>query len=99
MASPARFAAIHKARELVGSTIWDVNTDALPRLKRIGYVTLRVLSIIRTDYVRNKLSLKAAALTNITLMSIVPVLAFIVALAKGMHMYVWVLRRPRPMTP
>lgn len=23
----------------------------------------------------------------------------VVALAKGMHMYVWVLRRPRPVTP
>jgi membrane protein len=87
MALPARFAALHKAKVLVGSTIWDVNTDALPRLMRIGYVALRVLSIIRTDYERNKLSLKAAALTNITLMSIVPVLAFIVALAKGMGLY------------
>ena len=77
----------HTLKEHLSTTIWDVNTDELPRLKRIGYVSARVLSIIRTDYDRNKLGLKAAALTNITLMSIVPVLAFIVALAKGMGLY------------
>lgn len=78
---------VSKFAELINKTIWDVNTDVLPRWMRVQYVTLRVLSILKTDYGRNKLGLKAAALTNITLMSIVPLLAFIVALAKGMGLY------------
>lgn len=82
-----RIDRVKRATQAVRETMWDVNTDVLSFGRKIGIITLRVLTILRVDYGRNMLGLKAAALTNITLMSVVPVLAFVVALAKGLGVY------------
>ncbi len=84
---PTLKARLEALRKLLKVTIWDLNTDVLTPSRRLGVVVLRVLSILKADYFRNNIALHAAGLTNITLMSFVPVLAFVVAIAKGVGVY------------
>lgn len=65
-------------------TLWTADLASLKPDVRRMYLTLRVASMAITSFLKNNCLLYAAALTNITLMSIVPVLAFMLAAAKGL---------------
>lgn len=68
----------------VTSEIWDVEITSLQGLKRFGVQILRVLNLVVRGFRKDECPLHAAALTFSTLMSLVPVLALSLALARGL---------------
>ncbi|MCM8539401.1 MAG: YihY/virulence factor BrkB family protein [Lentisphaeraceae bacterium] len=67
--------------------LWRTDLNPLSNKKKYGFISLRVITIIVRGFKRDKCSIYAAALTNITIMSLVPTLAFIFAIAKGFGFY------------
>ena len=70
--------------KFVGEELWDMDLTTLPRLKKMGLTTLRIIGIVGKGLVADKCTLQASALTYFTLMSMVPVLAMMLAVAKGL---------------
>jgi len=67
--------------------VWLADTDSMPPLKKLGYKALRVLSLTMRGFMRDRCLFRAQALTFITVMSIVPLLAFTFSVAKGLGAY------------
>lgn len=83
--TPRRAAAnARRAREFLERHIWDADLAALPRAKAAAYGFLRMLTITALGTFRDRLPLRAAALTFTTLLSIVPFLAIGLSVAKGL---------------
>ena len=55
--------------------LWNVDVQQLPWLKRLGYSFLRMLIIAVRGFMEDRCTLQASALTYITLVSLVPILA------------------------
>lgn len=62
--------------------LWRLKLKLLPKRKRIIYGTLRVLVISIKEFVRDKCTEKASALTYFSMLSLVPVLAMVFGIAK-----------------
>ncbi len=76
---------LHRFREFMMTDIWSVDLmDDLSRRRRSLYETLRVGHIVVRDCHRNEVGLQASALTFITLLSMIPMLAMGFAVAKGL---------------
>ncbi|WP_243338048.1 YhjD/YihY/BrkB family envelope integrity protein [Anaeromyxobacter soli] len=78
---------VDRLREFFAVRIWDVRPAELPRAKaalfrasRLGYSTLR-------GFLENRLTVRAAALTYYSVLSVVPFLAFAFAVLKGFGAY------------
>lgn len=67
----------------IDKDLWQLHLDEYHILTQIVYTFLRVVYIVFQGLKRNRLTLQAASLTFITLMSLVPFLAFIFSLTKG----------------
>ena len=67
--------------------LWRTDLNPLSPKKKYGFISLRVITIIAKGFKKDKCAIYAAALTNITIMSLVPTLAFIFAIAKGFGFY------------
>lgn len=67
--------------------LWRTDLNPLSPKKKYGFIWLRVLTIIFKGFKKDKCAIYAAALTNITIMSLVPTLAFIFAIARGFGFY------------
>lgn len=67
--------------------IWRRNTDGLPLPLRAGWGLLRVLVLATRGIVRNRSTFTSAGLSFITILSLVPFLAFAFSVAKGMGAY------------
>lgn len=67
--------------------VWMTNLSTLTPLQRFGYKLLRVFSLTMRGFVRDRCPFRAQALTFITTMSIVPLLAFVFSVAKGLGIY------------
>jgi len=78
---------VDKAKKFFSFDIWRTDLNPLPPRKRFSFISLRVLVIIINGFKRDKCAIYAAALTNITIMSLVPTLAFIFAIAHGFGFY------------
>ena len=82
-----RVAAMRAAwRDLTGfvhKELWDLDLTALPRLKKLAFSAVRIVWIVGKGFVGDKCALQASALTYISLMSMVPVLAMMFWVAKG----------------
>ena len=63
--------------------LWNVDVQQLPWLKRLGYSFLRMLIIAVRGFMEDRCTLQASALTYITLVSLVPILAITLAFCKG----------------
>ncbi|MBR4125569.1 MAG: hypothetical protein IKR13_05150 [Victivallales bacterium] len=63
--------------------LWNVDVQQLPWLKRLGYSFLRMLIIAIRGFLEDHCTLQASALTYITLVSLVPILAITLAFCKG----------------
>lgn len=63
--------------------LWKIRAKNLPRNKRIGINTLRVIVLAIQDFGKDRCQLRASALTFYTLLTIVPVLAMVFGIAKG----------------
>ncbi len=65
--------------------LWRLRLETMPRFKAFLYKTLRVLIITISGFQRDNCVIKGAALSSYTLLSIVPVLAIVFAVAKGFN--------------
>jgi len=68
-------------------TIWRRDTDRLPIPIRAAWGLLRVLVLATGGIIRNRSTFAAAGLSFITILSLVPFLAFAFSVAKGMGAY------------
>ena len=67
----------------IEETIWNVRTADLPKSKAVPISLERVLVLTSKNFIKNKCALRASSLTFLTLMSIVPVVALILGIARG----------------
>lgn len=64
-------------------TIWEQDVRTLQRSKWLGYSLCRTLILAIRGFISDRCTLQASALTYITLVSIVPILAITLAFCKG----------------
>lgn len=76
--------AITDAKRFFIDEIWDQDTSGLPGLKRAGISFCRIIMIVIKGFFSDKCGLQASALTYITLMSLIPILALMFSVSKGM---------------
>jgi len=74
---------VHRGWRFTVSDIWDIELTSLSRVKAAGVKALRVLHLVFRGFKHDECPLHASALTYSTLMAIVPILAFSLALARG----------------
>ncbi len=77
-------ARAERARAFIERDIWNTDLTDLTGLKASAYSFLRMLYITATGIFRDRLPLRAAALTFTTLISIVPFLAIGLSVAKAL---------------
>lgn len=75
---------IERVRWFLAEGIWDIELSSLSWLKRVGVNAVRVIHLVYRGFRGNECPLHASALTFMSLMSIVPVLAFALALLRGL---------------
>ena len=75
--------AIADAKLFVNQKLWDRDLAALPRVKRLAFSSCRIITIVIKGFISDRCALQASALTYISLMSMVPVLALMLSLSKG----------------
>lgn len=66
--------------------LWEKDTSALPVMRRFLFALCRVCMVVIHGFQQDKCSLQASALTYITLVSMVPVLAIMFSFSKGIGM-------------
>lgn len=72
-----------RAKKFILVEIWDLDFSALTFLKRVSFGFVKVCYIVIRGFSRDKCTLHASALTYITLMSMVPLIAMMFSVAKG----------------
>ncbi len=77
-------ARLARVWRFVTDEVWDVELSALSVRRRFGVNAIRVVQLVIKDFRKDECPLHAAALTFSTMMSIVPVLALSLALARGL---------------
>ena len=73
---------IRKAAQFVTQDVWDVEVSALRGLRRTLVRAVRTVYLVARGFQRNECALRASSLTFVTMLSIVPVLALALSLAK-----------------
>ncbi|MFW5893515.1 MAG: YihY/virulence factor BrkB family protein [Verrucomicrobiota bacterium] len=71
-------------QQFVHGELWDVDLAALPRIKQFGFLLIRIGAIVGKGLIADKCALQSAALSYITLVSLVPVLALSFAVSRGL---------------
>ena len=89
-APPRRFDSLHtavaQARHFMTDDLWDLDVVGLPRMKRLLFSVCRISAIVVRGFVADNCGLQASALTYISLMALVPVLALMFTFSKGIGM-------------
>lgn len=67
--------------------LWSRELATLPTFRRWAYGIARVVQLTCVNFVKDRCSWRASALTYITVLSLVPMLAFAFSVAKGMGAY------------
>lgn len=67
--------------------VWAGELTALPTFRRWGYKTARVTYLAASNFIKDRCTWRASALTYITVLSLVPMLAFAFSVAKGLGAY------------
>ena len=75
---------IRRVWQFVSDDIWDIELTSLSALRALGVRLLRIIHLVVRGFREDKCPLHASALTYSTLMAIVPILAFSLALARGL---------------
>lgn len=65
--------------------VWNVRTADLPKSKAVPLALERVLLLTGKNFVKNKCALRASSLTFLTLMSVVPLVALLLGIARGFN--------------
>ncbi len=63
--------------------IWQRDLDAAPPLERVLFTVLRLAAVVKRGFGRHELSMRAGALTYVTVLSLVPTLAVAFAMFKA----------------
>lgn len=71
--------------DLLRVDIFALDLDRLPRVRRAIYTFIKICVIVCHGVARDQCVTQAAALTFITLVSLVPLLAFVFSIAKGLN--------------
>ena len=77
-------AMLNRVRKFTGSDVWLVEVDKLPRFKRIFYRQLQLTLYVWREFWKDNSLLRASGLTYTTLLTLVPLLALMFALLKGL---------------
>jgi len=80
-------APVDRLREFFGVRIWDVRLADLSRPRAALYRVLRIVYSAVCGYFENRISIRAAALTYFSVLSVVPFLGFGFAILKGVGAY------------
>src|SRR5512141_363545 len=86
-AQPAGAGALERLGRFVGEEIWRVRVADLGRGRRILYRASRVAYSSVQGFGAHRLTVRAAALTYYSVLSVVPFLAFAFAILKGFGAY------------
>ena len=65
--------------------IWNADFNALKTLKRGGYSFCRLLVVATRGFFEDRCTLQSCALTYVTMVSLVPILAVALSFCKGMR--------------
>lgn len=74
---------IAKGRRFIDVDLWSPDISEKRGVSRIGYSLLRIVVMTAREFMEQKASIRASALTYYTLLSLVPVIALAFAIAKG----------------
>lgn len=75
---------LSRAWRFIAVDVWDIELTSLSALPRAGVKFIRVVNLVFKGFKEDECPLHASALTFSTLMSIVPILALSLALARGL---------------
>lgn len=78
---------LHRALEFFSQSIWEVELARLGRLHKWLFKLARVVFLATRGFVQDRCVVRAAALTYVTVLSIVPLLAVVFATVKGLGFY------------
>jgi membrane protein len=74
---------LNQVQQFIEVDLWRVRLKSLPKRKRFIFGFIRVWVIAIVEFVNDKCAEKASALTYFSMLSLVPVIAMIVAIAKA----------------
>lgn len=74
---------LNQVRQFIEVDLWRIRLKSLPKRKRFLFGFIRVWVIAIKEFVNDKCAEKASALTYFSMLSLVPVIAMIVAIAKA----------------
>lgn len=74
---------IKAIRKFLNDTIWKVKLEDRTPLTAFMFKQLRIILIVLKNYTKDNLQLQSAGLTFYTILSVVPVVALVFAIAKG----------------
>ncbi len=74
---------INRCREFIETGLWRKDSSELGRLTRSAYGVLKIVVMTIREFIEQKATVRASALTYYTLLSLVPALALAFAIAKG----------------
>ena len=83
---------IDRVIRFIGRDIWMIRVADLPRIHRFAIKQAQIIYIVARDFFKDDCSLRASALTYTTLLSLVPLLAFVFALVTAFKMDISVLK-------
>ena len=75
---------LRRVRKFTGTDVWLVEVDKLPSLKGIFYKQLQLALYVWKEFWQDNSLLRASGLTYTTLLTLVPLLALMFALLKGL---------------
>ena len=78
---------IDRAYRFFDQGLWDIELAGLPTFRAIGVKVTRILSLAWQGMIQNECTTRASALTYISVLSLVPLLALAVSVAKGFGAY------------
>jgi len=87
MADPRSPAWIQRAAHFLSQEVWSADLDRLSLVRRILYRVLRVGFLAGRGFVEDRSLFRASGLAYITILSLVPLLAFCFSAAKGLGAY------------
>ncbi len=70
-------------KQFLATDLWRLDFSKVSRVKKFIYDQVLLVRLVGRAYIRDKLPVRASALTYVTLLSIVPVLALIFSILKG----------------
>lgn len=74
---------ISQIRQFIEVDLWRLSLSSLPKAKRLLFGFVRVLVIAIKEFIVDRCAEKASALTYLSMLSLVPVIAMVVAIAKA----------------